>query len=119
MTFRADSLGKTVLMVDSDRKLREARAHRLALYGVTVHTANGVEEARRNLRNNTYDLVLLATRENQEMAIVLRWEIHQQNPKQKVAFLVGPPNYISFTYGNNVLAITARSDKLKWLGANA
>ena len=110
MTFRAESLGKTVLMVDSDRKLREARAHRLALYGVTVHTANGIEEARRNLRTNTYDLVLLATRENQEMAIVLRWEIHQQNPKQKVAFLVGPPNYISFTYGNNVLAITARSE---------
>jgi hypothetical protein len=58
------------------------------------------------------DLVLFAPRENPEDAIAFRREIRQQNPKQRVAFLVGPPHYISFAYGENLIPMPARSSDL-------
>jgi ActR/RegA family two-component response regulator len=117
MTLETDSLGKTVLLVDSDQRLGELRARRLRLYGITVYIASSIQEARVDLKMNSYDLVLLGTRENPEAAIVFRREIRQQNPKQRVAFLVGPPRYLSFTFGRTVIPMPARSsnwaDELK------
>jgi CheY-like chemotaxis protein len=117
MTPGTDPLGKRVLLVDSNQKLGEMRARRLRLYGITVHTASSIQEARVHLEMNSYHLVLLATRENPEDAITFRREIRQQNPKQRVAFLVGPPRYLSFTYGENLIPMPARSsgwaDRLK------
>jgi DNA-binding NtrC family response regulator len=117
MTPETDSLGKTVLLVDSQQEPREIRARRLRWYGVALHTASSIEEARLSLRMNSYHLVLLATREDPEAAIAFRREIRQQDPKQRVAFLVGPPDYLSFTFGRNLIPMPARStswaDRLK------
>ena len=117
MTPGTDPLGKRVLLVDSDQKLGEVRARRLRLYGIAVHTASSIQEARLSLRMHSYHLVLLAARENPEAAIVFRREIRQYNPKQRVAFLVGPPRYLSFTFGQNLISMPPRSsswaDKLK------
>ncbi len=96
-----DSLGKTVLLIDSDQRLREKRAGLLRRYGVKVVTADGVEVARGRLNGNTYHLVLIAPRENPEEAIQLQREIKRLHPAQRVGFFVGPPKYISFTYGQN------------------
>jgi len=46
MTPGNDPLGKIVLLVDRDQKLGEMRARRLRLYGIIVHTASSIEEAR-------------------------------------------------------------------------
>ena len=117
MTPETDLLGKTVLLVDSQQEPREARARRLRNYGILVYTAASIEEARVHFEVNRYHLVLLATRENPEAAIAFRREIRQQDPNQKVAFLVGPPHYISFTYGQNLIPMPGRSsdraEKLK------
>ena len=123
MTSETELLGKKVLLVESDQQLREARARRLRRYGITVHTASSVQEARVNLMINRYNLILLATHENPEAAIALRREIREQNPRQRVAFLVGPPKYISLTYGQNLMPMKARpsdwADKLKYRLASA
>jgi response regulator RpfG family c-di-GMP phosphodiesterase len=123
MTPETDVLGKRVLLVDSNQKLREARAHRLNMYGIAVASVSTVQQARFCMRNKSYDLVLLATRADPEAAIVFRREIRQQNPKQRVAFLVGPPRYLSFTFGRNLIPMPARSsdwaDKLKGRLASA
>ena len=103
MTPGTDPLGKRVLLVDSDQKLGEVRARRLRLYGIAVHTASSIQEARLSLRMHSYHLVLLAAHENPEEALAFRREIRRHNPKQRVAFLVGPPLYLSFTYGENVI----------------
>jgi len=117
MTPETDPLGKTVLLVDSDQKLGQLRARRLRLYGITVYIAASIQEARVHLQMNSYDLVLLATREDPEAAIVFHREIRRHNPKQRVAFLVGPPRYLSFTFGQNLIPMPPRSsswaDKLK------
>jgi len=111
-----DSFGKTVLLVDSDQKLGEMRARRLRLYGITVHTASSIEAARISLGGHNYHLVLLAAHENPEEALAFRREIRRHNPKQRVAFLVGPPLYLSFTYGENVIPMrlpsSNRADRL-------
>jgi CheY-like chemotaxis protein len=117
MTPETDPLGKTVLLVDNHQQAREARAHRLNRYGIAVDSVSTIREARLCLRNKRYNLVLLATRENPEDAIAFRREIRQQDPKQRVAFLVGPPRYLSFTFGQNLIPMPARSsswaDRLK------
>jgi DNA-binding response OmpR family regulator len=74
-----DSLGKTVFLVDSDHRLGELRARRLRLYGITVYIAASIEEARVHLEMNSYDLILLATRENRDAGISFRQEIRRHN----------------------------------------
>jgi len=106
----ADSFGKTVLLVDSNQTLGEMRARRLRLYGVTVHTTDSIEAARARLKENAYALVLVAPREKPEEAIQFHREIKRLHPAQRVAFFVGPPKYLSFTYGQNVIPMSFRSD---------
>jgi PleD family two-component response regulator len=117
MTPATDLLGKRVLLVDRHQKARETRANRLSVYGIAVDAVCTIREARVRLGMNRYDLVLLATRENPEDAITFRREIRQQNPKQRVAFLVGPPDYLSFTFGQNLIPMPPRpsdwADKVK------
>lgn len=123
MTPETDPLGKTVLLVDSDQRLGEMRARRLRLYAITVQTAGTAEEARGLLEGDTYDLVLIAPRENPEEAIRLQKEIKRLHPEQRVGFFVGPPKYISFTYGRNVVPMPAQrvtwTDRLKGRLASA
>ena len=117
MTPETDPLGKRVLLVDNHQKAREVRAQRLTVYGIVVDAVSTVREARFWLRHKHYDLVLLAVRGNAEETIVFRRGVLQHNPDQKVAFLVGPPDYLSFTYGENVIPMPPQSsdwmDKLK------
>ncbi len=96
MTFQDNAFGKRVLVVDDNPKAQNARALRLGEHGVAVDRVSTIAKARSRLRDDTYDLVLLAARENPEDAIAFRLEIQEQNPNQRVAFLVGPPDYISF-----------------------
>ncbi len=100
MTSEISLRTKKVLLVDNHPDAREARSERLRDHGVTVEAVSTIREARFFLRAERYDLVLLATREDPEAAIVFREEI-LENPKQQVAFLVGHPPYISFTYGED------------------
>ena len=121
MSSGTDSFGKTVLLVDSNEKLRELRARLLRRYSVNVVTAESLEAAR--LKLSKYDLVLIAPREKSDEAIQLHREIKRLYPEQKVGFFVGPPKYISFTYGRNVVSMPARpdtwADRLKYRMASA
>ena len=123
MPSETDSFGKTVLLLDSNQKLREMRARRLRLYGISVHTVGTVEVARARMEWNTYTLVLVAPRKNPEEVIEFHREIKRLHPTQRVAFFVGPPKYISFTYGRNVIPMPARretwADRLKGRLASA
>ena len=112
MAPETDVLGKTVLLLDGNQNLAEARARRLQAYGIAVHIADTVGEARARLRERPYDLVLVAPRENPEEAIQLHREIKRLHPTQKVAFCVGPPKYLSFTYRQNVIPMPAPLDTL-------
>ena len=110
MDPKTDPLLKTVLLFDSHQDLGEARASRLRRYGIAVETTATVEAARARLKASKYDLILVAPRGNPEEAIRLHREIKQLRPQQRVAFFVGPPKYISFTYNESPLPMPARLD---------
>ncbi len=117
MPHGTDPFGKTVLLVDSNAEARERRARRLRFYGISVQTAANLQEACGYFRGNRFDLVLVAPRENPEEALQLQREIKRLHPEQRVGFCVGPPHYISFTFGQNVVPMPVRSstwaDKVK------
>lgn len=113
MTSQDNALGKRVLIVDDNLEMQKRRTLRLGEHGVAVDAVSTIEEARSRLRHDTYDLVLLTARENAEDAIAFRLEIREQNPKQRVAFLVGPPDYVSFRLGENQPRIESKSSN--WL----
>ncbi len=100
MTSEDRALGKRVLVLDDNPEAQQVRIVSLSKHGVEVHTVGTIKEARSRLRDDTYDLVLIAARRNPEQAIAFRQDIRRQDPNQRVAFLVGPPHYISFTFGD-------------------
>jgi len=65
---------------------------------VDVDVASNITEARELWRTNAYHLVLLAPRENPGAAVEFWEEIKRDKPRQRVAFLVGSPAYVSLTW---------------------
>jgi DNA-binding NtrC family response regulator len=100
MAPESDPLGKTVLLVDSNHNVAEARARLLRRYGVTVVTVDSFKEARARIDGNTYHLVLVAPRGSPAEAIQLQREIKRLHPE------------ISFTYGQKAVPMPARSEQL-------
>ncbi len=93
----ADLLKKVVLLVDSNAQTRESRAKVLRKLGVTVHSVSSASTARTRLANSRFDLILVDLGTQTDDAEALVAEIRLQNRKQRVAFLVGKPLYVSST----------------------
>ena len=65
---------------------------------VDVDVASNIAEALELWRSNIYHLVLVAPRENPGAALEFWQEIKRNKPRQRVAFLVGAPAYVSLTW---------------------
>ncbi len=89
---------KKVLLADSLAKARNVRATLMRSRLVDVDVASNIPEARELWRTNAYHLVLVAPRENPGAALEFWHEIKRDKPRQRVAFLVGSPAYISLTW---------------------
>ena len=84
----------SVLLVDRDSRKRQLRATALRTLEVEVHTATSVMDAARSLRRNSYDLVLLSGEDRSEEATVACAELRKSRPCQRIALLVGAPQYV-------------------------
>ena len=89
---------KKVLLADSFAKPRNLRATLMRSRLVDVDVASNIPEARELWRTNAYHLVLVAPRENPDAALEFWEEIKRDKPRQRVAFLVGSPAYVSLTW---------------------
>jgi CheY-like chemotaxis protein len=89
---------KKVLLADSFAKARNLRAALMRKRLVDVDVASNMPEALELWRTNAYHLVLVAPRENPAAALELWQEIKRDKPRQRVAFLVGSPAYVSLTW---------------------
>ena len=83
---------RRVLLIDRDSMKQKLRAAALRNCEVEVHTASAA--AGRLWRAHAYDLVLIAAEENSEEAAALCSELKKSKPKQRIALLVGAPQYI-------------------------
>lgn len=86
---------KKVLLVVSNMSKRNLRASVLRKHGLDVVCASRVSDARMLWHPLTYDLVLFDARNDQANATELCVEMRSRAPKQRIAFLVGKPEYLA------------------------
>ena len=93
MTFSKNDQ-RRVLLIDHDSRRQQLRTAALRNCEVEVHPASNVDDASRLCARRSYDLVLLAAEEDSEEAALLSNELKKNRPRQRVALLVGAPQYI-------------------------
>lgn len=86
---------KHVLLVVTHSPKNSLRANVLRKHGMEVVCAHHVGDARLLFHPGTYDLVLFDLRHDSTGALELSQEMKAECPGQRVAFLVGKPEYLA------------------------
>ena len=86
---------KRVLLVDTSQAKRELRAEVMRKLGMDVDCAADVDEARSWWRADFYDLVLINMEQSREDRDKFCDDIRSARPPQRLAFLVGGPEYLA------------------------
>ena len=94
---------KKVLLIDRCQATREVRAAVLRSQGVEVHEAEEISSARFLWQPHVYDLLMLDLRRySPAEALEFFEQIRAAEPRQRFAFLTGPPKYLSRTWPGEV-----------------
>jgi CheY-like chemotaxis protein len=86
---------KRVLLVDTSQPKRELRAEVMRKFGMDVDCAADIAEARSWWRAALYDLVLINMEKGQGYRDRFCDDIRGATPPQRLAFLVGQPEYLA------------------------
>jgi CheY-like chemotaxis protein len=86
---------KHILLVVTHSPKNSLRANVLRKHGMDVVCAHHVGDARMLFHPDTYDLVLFDLRHDNGAAVELCEEMKAECPGQRVAFLVGKPEYLA------------------------
>jgi ActR/RegA family two-component response regulator len=98
-------VGKKVLLIDPHQLTRDVRASVLLSRGIEVHVAESLSAARCLWRPKLYDWILLDMRRYlPEEALAFCEQISDAGPRERFAFLVGPPKYLSLAWPNEFRA---------------
>jgi response regulator RpfG family c-di-GMP phosphodiesterase len=101
---RSSLYAKKVLLIDRCQATREARAAVLRSRGVEVHEGEEFSGARFLWQPNVYDLILLDVRRHLPgEALEFYQQIKETSPRERFAFLVGPPVYLSLTWPEELM----------------
>jgi CheY-like chemotaxis protein len=96
---------KKVLLIDSHQLTRNACATVLRRYGVDVDTAEDLQAARSLWRPKHYNLILLDVRRCLPgEAFEFCEELRDASPRERFAFMVGPPQYLLTTWPTEFMA---------------
>ncbi|HEY1678664.1 MAG TPA: hypothetical protein VGG04_13200 [Candidatus Sulfotelmatobacter sp.] len=90
---------KRVLLVDTSQPKRELRAEVMRKFGMDVDCAADISEARSWWRADFYDLVLINMENAQGYRDKFCDDIRRAIPRQRLAFLVGQPEYLANSPG--------------------
>jgi response regulator RpfG family c-di-GMP phosphodiesterase len=98
-----DLSDRRVLLIDRCQATREVRASVLQSQGVEVHAVEDFYGARFLWQPDMYDFVLLDVR-RYPAGEAREWceQIKDKSPRQRIAFLVGAPTYLSLTWPGEV-----------------
>lgn len=86
---------KRVLLIDTSQAKRELRAEVMRKFGMDVDCAADIDEARSWWRAALYDLVLINMEKGQGNRDRFCDDIRGATPPQRLAFLVGQPQYLA------------------------
>lgn len=103
---------KNILIVAGNAAAQNVRAGLLRSHGVEVHCAKDTTEAALLWVPDFYHLVLLDMRRSPKEAMQFWRTIRREHPKQRIFFLVGPPNYLSSTCADEVFVSRASAKNM-------
>jgi hypothetical protein len=86
---------RRVLLLDSSQSKRDLRADVMRKLGIDVDCAADVLEARCWWRADLYNLVLINAEGEPESRDKFCGDIRSANPRQRIAFFVGGPQYLA------------------------
>jgi hypothetical protein len=92
---------KRVLLVDASRAKRDLRAEVMRKFGMDVDCAADVDEARSWWKADFYDLVLINLENAKGYRDRFCDDIRGATPPQRLAFLVGQPEYLAHSPNGN------------------
>jgi response regulator RpfG family c-di-GMP phosphodiesterase len=94
-----DLSNRRILLIDRCQATREVRATVFQSHGVEVHAVEDFYGARFLWQPLMYDFVLLDVR-RYPPGETLEWceQVKDKSPRQRIAFLVGAPTYLSLTW---------------------
>ena len=92
---------KRILLIDSYPTKRDLRAKILRKLGVEVDCAADISEARSLWQADSYNLVLLDVRRDPRSVDAFCIEMKDAKPPQRMAFLVGKPEYLGAAPGSD------------------
>jgi CheY-like chemotaxis protein len=90
---------KRVLLIDNSSHKRELRAETMRKLGIEVDSAADIGEARCWWKADLYDLVLINVENKRLTRDKFCDDIRAATPRQRFAFLVGSPEYLSNSPG--------------------
>jgi CheY-like chemotaxis protein len=103
---------KTVLLIDRCEATREVRAAVLRTHGIEVHAAADLRGARFLWKPNAYSWIFLDVRRHLPgEALEFYEQIKEASARERFAFLVGPPVYVSRTWPEEVKATDEKSQQ--------
>ena len=101
--------GKRVLLIDGNSRTRNVRLRVFHTHEVEVDAVESLEVARVFWRPKAYSVILLDIRTQSPVdALQFYQQIKDASPRQRFAFLVGPPVYLSLTWPDEVMAAEKR-----------
>lgn len=110
---------RKILLMVTNRSRRNLRATVYRNAGIEVVCATHISDARDLWHPLTYDLVLFEVDSELKDSIALCADMRKECPKQKVAWLVGQPEFLSGKPGGSEKASSACGDNVRQLMANA
>ena len=102
---------KRVLLIDTSHAKRDLRAEVLRKLGIDVDSAADIVEARVWWRPALYDLVLINMEKGMGQRDKFCEDLRSATPPQRVAFLVGQPEYLSNSLTDNEELATGNADE--------
>jgi len=101
---------KRVLLVDTCQAKRELRAEVMRKFGMDVDCAANADEARSWWRADFYDLVLINMEQSREYRDKFCDDVRRATPPQRLAFLVGQPEYLADSPNVNEEVLLKKAD---------
>lgn len=110
---------KRVLLVDTSRTKRDLRAEVMRRLGMEVDCAADIPEARSWWRADLYDLVLINMQQDGGHRDRFCEDIRSATPRQRLAFLVGQPEYLADSPNADGCAVEPSDDQVLAMSAQA
>ena len=110
---------KRVLLIDTSHAKRDLRAEVLRKLGIDVDSAADIVEARVWWKPALYDLVLINMEKGRGQRDKFCDDVRSATPPQRLAFLVGQPEYLADSPNANEELLAENGDEEAAIGAKS